>query len=55
MGISAPNYLEHSAGARFLIQSPTNAALKQMSKVLRDSHLMRRDFKCNHFLPKHYL
>lgn len=34
MGISAPNNLEYSANARFLIESPSNAALKQVSKIL---------------------
>jgi hypothetical protein len=54
MRISASNNLEHSASAGFLIQSPTNAVLKQVSKILRGVHVIRRDFKCNHFLPKHY-
>ena len=40
MRISDPNDLEYGANTRFPIQSHTNTALKQVSKIMRLRHFV---------------
>ena len=40
MRISAPNNWKYGVNTRFLIQTPTNTELKQVSKIVRLRHFI---------------